>query len=133
MAAFKIGSFNLIPGFIATTVWYVHWGLRLLLRGGVPCARGCGLSACYEPRQPRLSFPPPPQHRGHWRAAVRRKVATQRRGALSLLIAFRAVCFGTHRWLAVPPPSFPVFLPFARSARRGKTRLRPTSRGRCAL
>jgi len=24
MAAFKIGSFNLIPGFIATTVWCVH-------------------------------------------------------------------------------------------------------------
>lgn len=38
MAAFKIGSFNLIPGFIATTVWCVHWSLRLLLRGGVPCA-----------------------------------------------------------------------------------------------
>ena len=87
MAAFKIGSFNLIPAFIVTTLSCVE-------------QRCGGLQAAARRRRRRrlrsearrkggyLYFPTTfrrpffAQDCGHWRTTVRRQVAAQRRGAL---------------------------------------------------
>ena len=60
MAAFKIGSFNLIPAFIVTTVWCVHGSTRLAAARR-RAKRPRPLSSLSTARAPRLSstLPPP--------------------------------------------------------------------------
>ena len=76
MAAFKIGSFNLIPAFIVTTVWCVHWE-----HAAGCCAAACQAAAtrsrCCTPANrgaPRLS-PPPCLRRAALRASARCRTA----------------------------------------------------------